>query len=84
MASAVMNMYDGNDVDCYWITSQFYKLWMKYNNLQSMPGIFQAILKKEDSELHGHLDKIRVLSRLPYNSWFLSVFSSVFPAEVLA
>ncbi|XP_046580711.1 TBC1 domain family member 7-like [Haliotis rubra] len=81
MAGAVSNVADA-DIDRYWITSRFYRYFLKFSeNLPLMPEKTVLCLKKEDvdKKLLLHLQENNVLSSLPLMDWFRCCFAGVLP-----
>ncbi|XP_033107779.1 TBC1 domain family member 7-like [Anneissia japonica] len=83
VATATCDMTEDFD-DAYWLAFRIYQLREKHADLlETMPSSFISYLTKEDPVLYEHLEALKCVKRLPYQKWFQSLFSSVFPVSTV-
>lgn len=79
----MLEIFD-NDVESYWITKGFYELTQEISSdLSKLIDLTQITLEKEDNETYKHMVKIGAITRLPYEAWYQSCFSSVISERAL-
>ncbi|XP_006814090.1 TBC1 domain family member 7-like [Saccoglossus kowalevskii] len=72
------------EVDVYWLSVRFHKLFEKYQEvIPKLNEKFEFFLKKEDSSLYTYLSENNLLNKLPYKSWFQQGFCNVLPVPGL-
>lgn len=78
LSEALLGVLDPNSVETYFLTKKFYNFAVEIENgISNFIKITSELLEKNDKELHGHFIANDLLSKIPFDRYYPTMFSGI-------